>query len=173
MIDEKGQVVGQDPANAPASRSDFRSLAAYHESPGTWKLRLENTSKAEASVAAAAWSDTTPNALIITASKADAAGKVSIVGRPLVNNLPAQGAHLVARLRSNDGKTVDVTLSDDGKSGDGAAGDGVYGIIADKLAPGTYLVEAKAEIDGQTLASAAGFEIPEPEARSAKKAVQK
>lgn len=58
LLDEKGVVIGKNPAKTPEASSWFRSI--YVDKPisvGTWKLRLENTSERELEAVIAAWKD--------------------------------------------------------------------------------------------------------------------
>lgn len=58
LADEKAAVRGKNLAGSPESRGFFRTIFVEgNVSAGTWKLRLENTGKLEASAVVAAWSD--------------------------------------------------------------------------------------------------------------------
>ncbi|MEZ5343959.1 MAG: hypothetical protein R2681_00255 [Pyrinomonadaceae bacterium] len=59
LFNEKGVVVGKNLAKTPEANAWFRSLFVDKNiTAGTWKLRLENTSKNELEVVVAVWSNT-------------------------------------------------------------------------------------------------------------------
>jgi len=75
------------------------------------------------------------------------------------NGSPVAGATVKAKVQSADGKTLELTLLDDGAHGDGTANDGVYGASLEQSADGDYLVEAAAETGGQTRLAAATLTV--------------
>lgn len=58
LLDERGNAVGRNLADAPEARGLFRTIFVDRSvAPATWKLRLENTGTTEAPAVLAAWSD--------------------------------------------------------------------------------------------------------------------
>ncbi|HVE55307.1 MAG TPA: choice-of-anchor X domain-containing protein [Pyrinomonadaceae bacterium] len=162
LINDKGAVVGKSLAGTAQAKFDFRSIPIENApANGVWKLRLENTGTAETSVVVSVWTDSSANRVRfgIEAGAPNAAGQVPLVAKLSENNAPVIGATVKARILSDEAKTSEIALFDDGKSGDGAANDGVYGALTEKLANGDYSVTAKAETNSQVLVAAAGLTI--------------
>jgi hypothetical protein len=60
LIDEKGAVRGRSAAGTPEAAGFFRTIYVDKGlTAGTWKLRLENTGKAQSPAIIAAWSTAT------------------------------------------------------------------------------------------------------------------
>jgi hypothetical protein len=160
LFDSSGAIVGKNTAGTPESKQMFRSIAVNKSiADGTWKLKLESKEPAETSILLAAFSDPNPLALEITAGKPNAAKQVGVQAKLTNNNSPVSGATVKAKVQSEDGKTFELTLLDDGVNGDGAASDGVYGAMTEKLADGGYLIEAQAETNGQIRLASASLTI--------------
>ncbi|HEX4945451.1 MAG TPA: choice-of-anchor X domain-containing protein [Blastocatellia bacterium] len=161
LTDEKGALVGNSLANSPAAKSDFRGFPVQPKTNGVWKLKLENTGATATSVIVAAWTDSSPLPLRLTleTGKPNAAGQIALTAKLTDNSSPATNATIKARVKFDDGKTIDLTLLDDGRSGDGAAGDGIYGTSVEKLANGDYTIEAVASYDNRNAIAATALTI--------------
>ncbi len=162
LINDKGAVVGKNMSGTAESKADFRSIPIENVSAnGVWKLRLENTGTAETSGIISVWTDTSASraGFSIEAGKPNAAGQIPLVAKLSENNAPIANAMVKARILSDDQKTSEIVLLDDGKNGDGAAGDGIYGALTEKLANGDYSITAKAETNSQVLVAAASLTI--------------
>jgi hypothetical protein len=156
LLDPAGNIVGQNSANSAESRLMFRTLAVGKVvARGTCRLKLESKEAAETTVLLAVFADPSPLAFSIAAGKPTATKQMPLEAWLTNNGSPVAGATVKAKVQSEDGKTLELTLLDDGAHGDGAANDGVYGAGLEMLAEGDYLVEAAAETSGRTLLAAA------------------
>lgn len=160
LIDSAGKIVGKSQAGTPDSKQMFRTIAVEKAiTSGTWKLKLESKETTETSVLLAAFSDPNPLSFSITTGKPTPTKKVSLQAKLTNNNEPVSGAVVKAKIESATGQSVEIVLLDDGSHDDGAPGDGIYGATTEKLGDGDYLVEAKAETNGQIRLAAAAFTV--------------
>ena len=165
LVNDKGVVVGKNTAGTPEAKADFRSIPFERAAAsGVWKLRLENTGAQETSAIVSVWTDSSENRLSFSleVGKPNAAGQVPLTARLSENNGSAANGTVKALILSDDAKTTEITLFDDGKNGDGAANDGVYGGLTAKLANGDYSITAKAETRSQILVAAANLTVGAP-----------
>jgi pimeloyl-ACP methyl ester carboxylesterase len=160
LLDSANKIVGENKAGTPEAKQMFRTISLDKTaSGGNLKLKFESREAKETIVYAAAFADTNPLSLNLTAGQPTASGQVSLAAKLTHDNAPVAGAFVKARILFEDGKTAELNLRDDGQSGDGAAGDGVYGALSDKLADGDYSATAKAETGGKTLVAATSFTV--------------
>lgn len=151
LTDAAGAIVGKNLAGTPESKQMFRTISVERPvTAGTWKLKLESRETGESSVILAAFADPNPLALELTVGKPSATKQVQLQAKLSLNGRPAGSAAVTAKLQAADGRTLDLTLLDDGARGDGIAGDGIYGASTEKLADGDYMIEAAGSINGQT-----------------------
>jgi pimeloyl-ACP methyl ester carboxylesterase len=143
LINETGAIVAKSAANSPEAKTDFRGFPIQSKSNGVWKLKLENTGAGATSVIVAAWSDSSaqPLRLTLEVSKPNA-GQITLTAKLTDRDLPVIGASIKARLKSDDGKTFDLVLLENGQNG-------IYGAVSEKLPNGDYTVEAIASHSNQ------------------------
>jgi hypothetical protein len=156
LTDAGGKVIGKSVGAAEAEQI-FRAIVIEKPTAGNLKLRLENAGAEETTALVAAWTDTDPLQFALSAGKPNAAGQVSLQAKLTMNGSPVTGAIIKAVVF--DRQKTAVVFFDDGKHADGAANDGIYGATLEKLAAGDYLVEARAETNGQTRTATAAVEI--------------
>jgi pimeloyl-ACP methyl ester carboxylesterase len=175
LIDASGAIVGKNSAGSAESRQMFRTIAVDKSiAAGTWKLKLESKEAADANVILAAFTDPNPLVLELTTGKPTATKQIPLQAKLTRDGSPVSGAAIKAKVQSENGKTLELTLLDDGANGDGAAGDGIYAATTEKLADGDYLIEAAAETNGQTRFAAATLSVGAPSSVApAKKAAGK
>lgn len=160
LIDASGAIVGKNSAGSAESRQMFRTIAVDKTiAAGTWKLKLESREAAETNVILAAFADPNPLALELTVGKPTATKQTPLQGKLTNNGVPVAGAAIKAKVQSENGKTLELTLLDDGAHGDGAASDGIYAATIEKLADGDYLIEAAAETNNQTCLAAVTLSV--------------
>jgi hypothetical protein len=161
LINDKGAIVGKSAANSPEASADFRTISIDKSATvSNLKLKLENTSAAETGVIVAAWTNTDQNQLSFTVETGKAnAGQFPITAKLFLNDSPVANAVMKARIKSDDGKAIEVVLRDDGKSGDGVAIDGVYAALTERLTNGEYAIEAVAEMNGQMRLAATSLSV--------------
>lgn len=160
LIDSAGSVVGRNTAGTAESRQPFRTIAVEKRvTNGKWKLKLENGETTATEVLLAAFSDPNPLVFSIVAGKPTAAKQASLQAKLTMNGAAVPGAVVKAKIESANGQGSEIVLLDDGSHNDGAAGDGIYGATTGKLGDGDYLVEAKAETNGQIRLAAASFTV--------------
>jgi pimeloyl-ACP methyl ester carboxylesterase len=169
LLDSANQTIGQNQAGTAEAKQMFRTISIEKAVSGNLKLKFESREARETTVYAAAFAETNPLALSLTAGKTTATGQVPLLAKLTNNNAPVAGAALTAQILFEDGKTVELNLLDDGQNGDGAAGDGTYGALTAKLADGDYVVTVKAETGGKTLFSAVSVKVGAVEVKTAVK----
>jgi hypothetical protein len=160
LLDSSGAVVGTNAAGTPESKQMFRTIAVERAvTAGTWRLKLENREAAETSVLLAAFADPNPLRFSFTTGRPTPAGQILLEAGLTNNGSPLAGAVVRAKVQSEDGRTIELTLLDDGTHGDGSAGDGVYGVSIDRPAEGEYAIEAVAETNGQRLVAESSLSV--------------
>lgn len=158
LIDEKGVVVGKSAANSAEAKADFRSIPISKPMNAAWKLKLENTGTTEAGVIVSAWTNTNPNqvSFIVIAGKPTASGQVPLQAKITENGSPVKNVKVTAMLSET---TNEIAFFDDGLHNDGTANDGIYGATTEKLTNEDYVVQAKAEVKGQTMLAVTSFTL--------------
>ena len=160
LLDPAGNVAGRNAAGSAESKQMFRTIAVGKAGArGTWRLKLESREASETGVLVAAFADPNPLALSVAAGRPTAEKQIPLEARLTDGGSPVAGATVRAKVHSEDGKTLEVVLLDDGAHGDGAANDGVYGASLEKPADGDYLIEAAAETNGRMLRAAATLTV--------------
>ena len=168
LVDEKGAIVGKNLAGTPEAGGDFRFIPIDRQMNAAWKLKLENTVAKEAEAIVSAWTNTNPSRVSFTlsAGKPNAAGKIPLQAKLTQNGAAVTNAVVSAKIPD---EAVSVTLVDDGKNGDGAANDGTYGALINKPASEEFVVVARADVNGETLqTAAASAPVTKPAAVSVK-----
>jgi pimeloyl-ACP methyl ester carboxylesterase len=177
LFDAAGKIIGVNESGSAEAKGMFRTISVEKTiAEGAWKLKLENKATTTANVILAAFADPNPLAFSIAAGKPNAAKQIPLEARLTDNGSPVAGARVVAKVQSETGKTLELTLLDDGAHGDAAANDGVYGASVENLAIGDYLIEAAAETNGQTRLAAATLTVggeKKPAAPTKSKTVKK
>jgi hypothetical protein len=156
LMDAGGKVIGKS-AGAAEAEQIFRAIEIEKPTAGNLKLRLENAGAEETTALVAAWTDTDPLQFALSAGKPNAAGQIPLQAKLTMNGSPVTGATIKAVVF--DRQKTAVVFFDDGKHADDAANDGIYGATIEKLAAGDYVVEARAETNGQTRTASAAVEI--------------
>lgn len=148
LVGPDGAIVDATAAGSADAAAPMRLHRVEAPAGGRWTLRLTG-GPAAAAARYAIGLDASPLRLDATATRAPS-GRVAVTAALTDGGNGVRGASVRATLRSDDGRTLELTLGDDGRSDDGEAGDGIYGASTAEQPTGAWTATVTATHDGRT-----------------------